>query len=64
MAQDRFGLSERRACRIVGQPRSTQRRPRSPGDGPLRARLHEIARAHQRFGYRRAHALLLARAGR
>lgn len=44
---------------MVGQPRSTQRRPsRAPGDGPLRARLHEIAQRHQRFGYRRAHALL------
>ncbi len=60
MAQDRFGLSERAACRIVGQPRSTQRRPApAQGDGPLRARLHEIARHHQRFGYRRAHALLV-----
>jgi putative transposase len=59
MAQERFGLSERRACRVVGQPRSTQRRPAPvPGDGPLRARLHEIARRHQRFGYRRVHALL------
>lgn len=44
---------------MVGQPRSTQRRPcPAPGDGPLRARLHQIARRHQRFGYRRAHALL------
>ena len=60
MAQDRFGLSERRACRVVGQPRSTQRRVApAPGDGPLRERLHEIARRYQRFGYRRAHALLL-----
>jgi len=59
MAQDRFGLSERRTCRLVGQPRSTQRRTAPiPGDGPLRARLHEIARRHQHFGYRRAHALL------
>jgi putative transposase len=59
MAQDRFGLSERRACRALGQPRSTQRRPAlAPGDGSLRAHLHEIARRHQRFGYRRAHALL------
>ena len=60
MAQDRFGLSERRACGIVGQSRSTQRRAASaPGDGPLRRRLHQIARRHQRFGYRRAHALLV-----
>jgi transposase InsO family protein len=60
MAQDRFGLSERRACRVVSQPRSTQRRTAPvPGDCPLRARLHEIARRHQRFGYRRAHAILV-----
>ena len=26
---DRFGVSQRRACRVVGQARSTQRRPRS-----------------------------------
>ena len=59
MAQDRFGLSQRRACRITGQPRSTQRRPApTPGEEPLRARLHEIAKDHQRYGYRRAHALL------
>jgi putative transposase len=60
MAQHRFGLSERRACCIVGQPRSTQRRP-SPPDREewLRGRLHEIARTHQRFGYRRAHAQLV-----
>ena len=25
--QERFGVSERRACRVVGQHRSTQRRP-------------------------------------
>jgi transposase InsO family protein len=60
MAQDRFGLSERRACQVVGQPRSTQRRTApAPGDGRLRARLHQIARRHQRFGYRRAHAVLV-----
>jgi putative transposase len=60
MAQDRFGLSERRACRVVAQPRSTQRPPApTPGDGPLRARLHHIPRQHQRFAYRRAHAVLV-----
>ena len=59
MAQHRFGLSERHACRLVGQPRSTQRRP-APAhrDQALRKRLHEIAKGHQRYGYRRAHALL------
>ena len=29
--REQFGVSERRACRVVGQPRSTQRlNPRSP----------------------------------
>lgn len=60
MAQDGFGLTERRACRVVGQPRSTQRRPAPvPGDRNLRARLHEIARSKPRAGYRMAHALLV-----
>jgi putative transposase len=60
MAQHRFGLSQRRACRIVGQPRSTQRRPVPLGrDEWLRGRLHEIARAHPRYGYRRPDALLV-----
>jgi transposase InsO family protein len=60
MAQDRFGLSQRHACRTVGQPRSTQRRPAPPDrDQCLRGRLQEIARAHPRYGYRRAHALLV-----
>jgi transposase InsO family protein len=55
---DRFGVSERRACRVVGQHRSTQRRPKAePGDGELklRVRLREIARAHPRWGWRKAH---------
>jgi len=60
MAQDRFGFSGRRSCGIVGQPRSTQRRPQpAPGEAPLRARLYELAREHQRYGYRRAHAMLV-----
>ena len=27
MIQEQHGFSERRACKLVGQPRSTQRRP-------------------------------------
>ena len=61
MLQDRLGLSERRACRIVGQHRSTQRREalRAGDDGALRARLRRISGERPRWGYRRAHALLL-----
>ncbi len=60
MLQDRFGLSERRACRYVGQHRSTQRREAcvAADDGALRGRLREISRERPRWGYRRAHATL------
>jgi putative transposase len=60
MLQDRFGLSERRACRYVGQHRSTQRREPCvvADDGALRGRLREISRERPRWGYRRAHATL------
>jgi putative transposase len=54
---ERFGHSERRACRLVGQNRSTQRlEPPGlrPVDEQLRSRLREIAREHARWGYRRA----------
>jgi putative transposase len=60
MLQDRLGLTERRACRITGQNRSTQRHrgPRRDRDDALRRRLREVAREHPRWGYRRAWALL------
>jgi putative transposase len=59
--RQRFGVSERRACAVVGQHRSTQRRPpRQPGsiETVLRARLREISRAHPRWGWRKAYWLL------
>jgi putative transposase len=55
--QERFGVSERRACRVVGQHRSTQRKPCTPRpveDAKLRSRLREIAREHPRWGYKMA----------
>jgi putative transposase len=60
MLQDRLGLSERRACQIAGQHRSTQRyQPlHRPEDDALRARLREFSRARPRWGYRRAWAVL------
>ncbi len=62
MLRDRFGVSERWACRVVGQHRSTQRRePVLAGDDhPLRAALREIVEKRSRWGYRRAHAQLLS----
>lgn len=60
MLAERKGLSERRACKITAQHRSTQRRPprRIGNEDALRARLRELSRKHPRWGYRRAHALL------
>lgn len=60
MLQERLGISQRRACQIVGQHRSTQRhRPeRIDPDSALRAELRVFARRHPRWGYRRAHAVL------
>ena len=57
-----FGVSERRACAVVGQPRATQRqRPRPRADeARLVARMLELVRRHPRFGYRRVWALLVA----
>ena len=53
-------VSERRACRTIGQPRSTQRyRPKRRDDEPsLVKRIHELVRAHPRYGYRRIWAML------
>ena len=61
MLQERLSVSERRACRITGQHRSTQRhRPRMADrrDDALRARLRDLSRKHPRWGYRRAWASL------
>ena len=60
MLQDRLALSERRACRVTGQHRSTQRRlpARGRGDDALRTELHAFSRGHPRWGYRRAWATL------
>ena len=60
MLRDRLELSERRACRVTGQHRSTQRRlpARGRGDDALRTELHAFSRGHPRWGYRRAWATL------
>ena len=53
------GLSERRACSLVGADRKMVRyRFRRPDDAAVRARLHELASERRRFGYRRLHVLL------
>jgi putative transposase len=61
MLQARLGISQRRACQITGQHRSVQRhRPAAADpDQDLRAMLRRFAREHPRWGYRRAHAVLI-----
>ena len=62
-ARERHGLSERRACNLVGVSRRVIRyRSSRPDDGPLRQRLRELAAERRRFGYRRL-GYLLAREG-
>jgi putative transposase len=53
-------VSQRRACNVLGQCRSTQRRtPAVPDDEPrLVARMVELASEYGRYGYRRVGALL------
>jgi transposase InsO family protein len=53
-------VSERRACRVIGQPRSTQRRVwQTPDDEVmLTADIVELATRYGRYGYRRITALL------
>ena len=55
--RERFGVSERRACRVVGQHRSTQRLdPPVVDDDEQRLRefLRDFARRRPRWGWRRA----------
>lgn len=58
--REQLGISERRACRTLGQHRSTQRqRPSGLADEvSLTADIIELARAYGRYGYRRVTALL------
>jgi len=63
--QRRLEISERRACEIVGQHRSTQRYvPKRPDDdAALRRELRTISSTHKRWGYRRAHGHLVNEKG-
>jgi transposase InsO family protein len=56
----RLGVSERRACRVLKQPRSTQRHERRVRDDEqaLTERIVALAGEYGRYGYRRVTALL------
>jgi putative transposase len=55
-----FHIPERRACKVLGQPRSTQRYCCLPlsDEEPLSARIVELASQFGRYGYRRITGLL------
>jgi putative transposase len=55
-----MGISERRACRAIGHPRSTQRHDRKIPDDEehLVNRIVRLATQYGRYGYRRITALL------
>jgi transposase InsO family protein len=53
-------VSMRRICKVIGQPRSTQRYKRTVHESDIRltARIIELAKEYGRYGYRRITALL------
>ena len=56
----KFHVSERLACRILGQHRSTQRKQPTgrANEAALTADIVELATQYGRYGYRRIAALL------
>jgi len=58
--RQRLGVSERWACRVLGQPRSTQRRERKVRDDEeaLREDIVRLAGRFGRYGYRRITTML------
>ena len=57
--QTKLGLSERRACKIVGADRKMIRYLSvRPPETELRQRLRDLANERRRFGYRRLFVLL------
>ena len=57
----RYKISERRACKVVGQHRSTNRYIAVPPEFEQRLvkEMRVLAERHPRYGYRRIHALLV-----
>lgn len=55
-----LGVSERRACRVIGQPRATQRydQHQAEDEDQLREQIVNLASKYGRYGYRRVTALL------
>ncbi len=58
----RFGVSERRVCKVTGQPRSTQRqvpKPKENSDAEIIELLRKFALTNPRQGYRKAYRAVL-----
>lgn len=57
---NKFGISERRACKVLGQNRATQRYTVQfcPEEDRLTRDIIDLANAYGRYGYRRVTALL------
>jgi len=57
--QAELGVSERRTCRAIGQPQSTQRKLPRPRDdeAALIADIVALATKYDRYGYRRVTTL-------
>ncbi len=54
-----LGVSKRKACAVLGQHRSTQRKaPRAADEAALTADIVELAKRYGRYGYREITALL------
>ena len=61
-ACERYQMSERRACKLLGMDRGSYRyEPRPDRNASLREALIALARQKPRYGYRRLHALLTKR---
>jgi putative transposase len=60
---ERYGVSQRRACRVMGRSRSNvrYRRKQRADDPALTRAIKRVARRHPRYGYRRVHAMLVRR---
>ena len=58
--RQQLGASERRACRVLGQSRTTQRRARkvASDEGALRGDIVRLASRFGRYGYRRVTDML------
>jgi putative transposase len=57
--ESKLGVSERRACKVIGIARSTKRRPSGRiEEANLVRRVHELTERYPRFGYRKIHAVL------